>query len=113
MAINYCFLDHNKSEITYGGKIMYRGSKKTVLVFKGQDRSIFDEAHFIVRENISAPDDDIIKEANRIIAEYGDYKLKGQKSKKKEKSSIFWYISGIISGIILITLSAVILLILT
>lgn len=88
---------------------MYRGSKKTVLVFKGKDRSIFDEAHFIVRENISAPEDDIIKEANRIIAEYGNYKVNTRKKGKKEKGNIFWYITGLICGLATFSLSAVIL----
>lgn len=87
---------------------MYRGSKKTVLVFKGQDRSVFDEAHFIVRENISAGEDDIIKEANRIIAEYGDYKVRSERRHKKEKGSLFWYITGLICGIAFFSLSTLI-----
>ena len=80
---------------------MYRGSKKTVLVFKGKDSRIFDEAHFIVREDLSCvKDEDIMKEANRIISEYGNYTHKYKNSKKREKSSIFWYIWGLISGFV-------------
>ena len=77
---------------------MYKGSKKTVLVFKGKERGLFDEAHFIVREDHSATEEDILKEANRIISEYGNYSVKRKASHKKEKSSMFWYIWGLISG---------------
>ena len=85
---------------------MYRGSKKTVLVFKGKDSRIFDEAHFIVRENLSSlEDEDITKEANRIISEYGMYTQNHKLAKKKEKNSIFWYIWGIISGSVLFILA--------
>ena len=88
---------------------MYRGSKKTVLVFKGKDSRIFDEAHFIVREGLSSvQDEDITREANRIISEYGSYAQNRKSANKKEKSSMFWYIWGLISGFFGFIISAVI-----
>ena len=77
---------------------MYKGSKKTVLVFKGRDNRIFDEAHFIVKDDITTPDEDIVKEANRIISEYGSYTSQRKTNRKKEKNSTFWYICGLMSG---------------
>lgn len=79
---------------------MYKGSKKTILVFKGgKDSRIFDEAHFIVKDNISEDENDIVKEANRIISEYGNYSVSHKSKKRAEKGSTFWYIWGLISGI--------------
>ena len=76
---------------------MYKGSKKTVLVFKSRDGGMFDEAHFIVKEDLDAKEEDIVKEANRIICEYGSYKARDKKI-KKGKSGTFWYIWGLFSG---------------
>ena len=76
---------------------MYKGRKKTVLVFKGDSR-IFDEAQFIVREDNGAGDEDILKEANRIISEYGNYTSTCKKTTKNKNGSTFWYIMGLVSG---------------
>lgn len=75
---------------------MYKGSRKQVMVIKGTNGGIFDEAHFIVNDN-SVTEEDMVKEANRIIAEYRSYNI-NEKNKKTTKGSTFWYISGLISG---------------
>ena len=74
---------------------MYKGSKKQVMVIKGRGEGIFDEAHFILGDN-SACEEDMVKEANRIIAEYRDYRLP-QANKSKQKGATFWYICGLSS----------------
>lgn len=77
---------------------MYKGSRKQVMVIKGTG-GIFDEAHFIVNDNNGnrVSEDDMVKEANRIIAEYRSCEIAG-KSSKVNRGSTFWYISGLVSG---------------
>lgn len=51
---------------------MVKGVSKRVIVIKSPDRRIFDEAIFIVREDVSAKvtGDDIIKEAQTVAGTY-------------------------------------------
>ncbi len=92
---------------------MYRGSKKTVLVFKGRDSKIFDEAHFIVKDNTGAREEDIIKEANRIISEYGNCNGVNSARTKKERGNLYWYVWGLVSGIFMFSLSSLLLSLIT
>ena len=61
---------------------MYKGSRKQVMVIKGTG-GIFDEAHFIVNDNNGnrVSEDDMVKEANRIIAEYRSCGIGGTEGK--------------------------------
>ena len=80
---------------------MYKGSRKQVMVIKGTG-GIFDEAHFIVNDNNGnrVSEDDMVKEANRIIAEYRSCGIGGTegKGRRANRGSTFWYISGLVSG---------------
>lgn len=45
-----------------------RGYRKNLVVFKNLDDGVISEAMFLLRDGADAKDDDIIKEADRIIS---------------------------------------------
>ena len=60
---------------------MVKGSQRRVIHVKNTKSGIFDEAYFILKEEIllSVPENDMINEANRIIEE----NLKGERGGKR------------------------------
>ncbi len=58
---------------------MIKGAQKRMIVIKTSDSSIFEEAYFVMRNEKASSNEDMVSEANRIIAGCG--------AKKREKRS--------------------------
>lgn len=87
---------------------MYKGSRKSILVFKGDGKTLFNEAQFIIDEDKTQNSDDIIKEANRIIAEYTSSGKGSQKNTSKNTLPLMMLALGFIIGFALCLLSFII-----
>ena len=88
---------------------MVRGCQKKIIYLKNTDSDVFDEAYFILSDNVpkASGECDMIKEANRILGECVSYKekrhiLTSVKNIFKDKISILF--AGIIIGIVLVLL---------
>ena len=75
-----------------------------MIMVKTDKSSIFETAYFLLRTDIYEPrpnENDMIKEANRIISEnYSHKKRKRDERKRKLRNGIPYFIFGILSGII-------------
>ncbi len=87
---------------------MYKGSRKSILVFKGDGKTLFNEAQFIIDEDKAESSDDIIKEANRIIAEYTDKSKHSQKNANRNTFALVMLALGFMIGFGMCILSFVI-----
>ena len=87
---------------------MYKSSKKSILVFKGDGNSLFNEAQFIINDDKEENSDDIIKEANRIIAEYGEKTNRMSAHNKKNYSTAHFLSIGFVLGFGLCLLSLIV-----
>ncbi len=63
---------------------MLKGSQKKIIVVKTADSSVFEEAHFILRNDYEPAQIDMVAEANRLI---GNCEDKYKKRKKRGKIS--------------------------
>lgn len=62
--------------------MILRGYRKNLVIVKNIDGDIFDEALFLLRDNAVCGEDEIIKEADRIIASSRDIRaLKNAKTR--------------------------------
>ncbi|MBQ3183888.1 MAG: hypothetical protein IJB24_07795 [Clostridia bacterium] len=76
--------------------MIYKGCEKRMIMLKNTGSELFEEAYFIINNKRSsqASTYDMIKEANRIVAENDII----PQIKEKQKKPIFFYILGIFSG---------------
>jgi len=87
---------------------MVKGCQKRIIVLKGTNSSVFDEAYFVIKENSVPPDGtDMVKEALRII----EANTLPHEESKKTKKSFLWYLAGFISGCLLFGLILIFILI--
>ena len=91
---------------------MYKGCQKKMIMLKGVDSAIFEEAYFILKpgaENKSFSEDDMVKEANRIIENnlITNY-WKKSKSKKADKKFRLTLYAIAFAGLLITLLSFII-----
>lgn len=75
---------------------MTEKKQKQALIFAIKDSAFFEEAHFVMKENVKAPgESEMVKEANRIIAAYeNEQKASGKSRVRKSRTPLFYFISG-------------------
>ena len=87
---------------------MVKGCQKTVIHLKNTDSDYFDEAYFVLTDDIyDCSDGDLISEANRIIESATNIRQKKKKRITKEK--IFSFCIGFLSGLVLLTAAYILL----
>lgn len=77
---------------------MIKGTQKQMIVLRTGDSRYFDEAYFVLRREVKprrTSRDEMIREANRILAESG---MDNQKPKRRVGRSIWMFLSGILCG---------------
>jgi hypothetical protein len=76
-------------------KIMIKGAQKKMIVLKTSDSAVFEEAYFVLRRESRDFDEDMVREANRIIEDGG-----GRRSSKRKRISKGWIygMAGFLSG---------------
>lgn len=89
---------------------MIKGINKNIIVVKNTGSRYFEEAHFIVKNNVSElADRDLVKEASRIVGTVLESSGKASKPKgrivKKLMAFILSFLSGAAIGILLCLLS--------
>ena len=87
---------------------MYTGTQKKAIVLKNQKNCIFEEAYFILKDNISdIKESEMVREANRILKTHilGGYFYEETKPKEKArgKNSIICFLSGAFLSFVLCT----------
>ena len=77
--------------------MVYKGCEKRMIMIKNTGSDLFEEAYFILNNKRSAQtsSDDMIKEANRIVAESSIV----PKTQDKQRSPLLMYLFGVLSGI--------------
>lgn len=63
---------------------MIKGSQKKMIVMKTADSAFFEEAYFVLRRESRDFDEDMVREANRIIEEGGGKRINSRKKLAKE-----------------------------
>lgn len=86
--------------------MIYKGTQKKMIMLKNTGSEYFEQAYFIIRDecsrasNQSCTENDMIKEANRIISE--TFASNGSFSKETKRrfvnSKRFWYVAGLLCG---------------
>ena len=83
---------------------MIRGVQKEMIMVKTDKNSIFEVVYFLLRSDIAEPkpsENDILKEADKIIEENCSHKKRRRNERKKKlRSGIPFFIFGSISGIL-------------
>lgn len=77
---------------------MIKGAQKQMIVLRTGDSRYFDEAYFVLRREVKprrSSHDEMIKEANRILAESG---LDIQTQKRKMGRGVWMFLLGILCG---------------
>ncbi len=76
--------------------MIYKGCEKRMIMLKNTGSELFEEAYFILNTKKSShvSNNDMIKEANRIVADNNII----PERKEKYKNPILFYILGIFSG---------------
>ena len=94
---------------------MYKGAQKRVIVLKNTGSELFDEAHFIVKDDVreSAEMCDMMEEANRILGEclLSGYFQKPEKmtpSNSKGLAPALWFTLGVLTCAVGVVLAVVI-----
>lgn len=82
-----------------------RGYRKNLVVIKNLEDGIIDEAFFFLRDGTNADDDDIVREANRIISRSKE--LKAIKN-AKHRFSLPEFLIGAIAMAVLALISVLI-----
>ena len=84
---------------------MIRGVQRKIIVIKGDKSSVFENVYFLLRNDISdanrsdRSDGDILREANKIIAQnYSDKKRKKYEKRKKIRRGLAIFLSGLLLG---------------
>ena len=77
--------------------MVYKGCEKRMIMLKNTGSDLFEEAYFILNNKRSAQAStyDMIKEANRIVADNNII----PKKEEKQRSPLFLYLLGVLSGI--------------
>ncbi len=77
--------------------MVYKGCEKRMIMLKNTGSELFEEAYFILNSKKSkqASTSDMIKEANRIVAENSFL----PKMEERGRSPFFLYLLGLLSGI--------------
>ncbi len=81
--------------------MIYKGCQKRMIMLKNTGSDIFEEAYFILKENKNrgyTSENDMIKEANRIVSD-NNIVIKKDKKIEKNRAPIFFYLLGTLSGI--------------
>lgn len=74
-----------------------RGCERKIILLKGTESQMFDEAYFLVRRGFEKRgSDEIVREAERIID-----RNTTRKRQRIEKKSIIFFFAGVICGILL------------
>ena len=92
---------------------MEKLKRKETIVVKTPESSCFEEAHFILRQGGPAGlESEMLKEATRILAAY---EMRGQpeKKEKRRRSSLFYFIAGLLCGLACVIISGLFLVILS
>jgi hypothetical protein len=81
---------------------MVKGARRSMIVLRDTDSAIYEEAYFLLREDLKDPlptPDSLVEEANRIV---GGNLLSSSRPKHKSRVSIppslLWYLIGLLSG---------------
>lgn len=78
---------------------MEKTSTKQTLVIRTEKSAVFEEAHFIFRSKYTETrESEIVAEANRILA-LCEAKGKEAKKEKRRRSSLFYFIAGLLCGL--------------
>lgn len=83
--------------------MVYKGTQKRMIMLRNTGSGIFEEAYFIIRDRVAqsaaVTESDMIKEANRIIAESG---LRGMNKMHARAASggrrLLWFAAGCLFG---------------
>ncbi len=79
---------------------MEKLQRKQTLVVKTGSSPLFEEAHFILREKGgSFEESEMMREANRILASYEMHAHPAKKN-KRPPSALFYFISGMVCGLL-------------
>ena len=77
---------------------MIKGAQKQMIVLKTSASRYFEEAYFVLKSDLKPKKrerTDMLTEANRILKESENVRT----GRKKAKSSIWWFILGLLAGI--------------
>ena len=86
---------------------MVRGCQKKIIYLKNTDSKVFDEAYFIVKDNVKCDvmdECDMVEEANRILDNVISCRMSGEKIsriKKTVKAKILPFVAGIFIGFLI------------
>ena len=86
---------------------MVRGCQKKIIYLKNTDSKVFDEAYFIVKDNVKCDvmdECDMVEEANRILDNVISCRMSGEKIsriKKTVKAKILPFVTGIVIGFLI------------
>lgn len=86
--------------------MIYKGTQKKMIMLKNTGSEYFEEAYFIIKDEGTRTskgtccENDMIKEANRIISETFSSDKSFNKETKRGfiNSKRFWYVSGLLCG---------------
>jgi hypothetical protein len=88
--------------------MIYKGIQKRIILLKNTGSDYFEEAYFIIKDEAdgksvpSGDENDMIKEANRIISETFSsgrcLNTSVSESRKRRGSRGFWYMAGVLCG---------------
>ncbi|MBQ8911225.1 MAG: hypothetical protein IJY89_01480 [Clostridia bacterium] len=88
-----------------------RSAKRQALVIRLKDHPYFEEAHMICKDSPREQgENDMVKEATRIIAAYAPKGTEKQGRSSKTHAPLFYFICGMATALLLFVLSALLLL---
>ncbi len=88
-----------KHKITKEENIMLKGIQKNMIMIKLPRSQSFEAAYFILRSSGKEPrQGEMVREANRIIAESGLCSVKGDRAGRQRWERIMLFIYGVLSG---------------
>ena len=72
-----------------------RGCERKIIMLKGTDSEIFDEAYFLIRRDLKeGKAKEIVSEAQRIV----DMNKTQQRQKRSRKREVITFVLGVLSG---------------
>ncbi len=82
---------------------MVKGAKRNMIVLRDTDSALYEEAYFLLREDLDEPipaQTALIEEANRIVCDnLITASLARSPRKARKTDGLIWYLTGLLSGL--------------
>ena len=92
---------------------MQKSMSKTVIVFKTEPNSRFEQVHLILKDRFEGkdPDNAMVEEANRIILQAEQEYSAGPKPTRRptERSAVGWFVLGMLASLGIYSLASILL----